>query len=206
MESDLPSWSELVRKLLMTVAETRTRLATAEAKKDWVDQTLERDDLLGAGAVVEVMADKPLDELVPDQLYGEDGASGFVPGEIAHQVAYLRSCFGGQLDILTTNYDDLIEEALIAGGVPRGRIRSYVTNRTPEQRASNTVGVVHLHGVAGRTGVPKKVILTEEHYHRMQRGTSWQEDLVTERLESSSCLFVRMSMADRTSSAISDAG
>jgi hypothetical protein len=38
--------------------------------------------------------------------------------------------------------------------------------------------------------------LTEEHYHRMQRGTSWQEALVTERLGRSTCVFVGMSLAD----------
>jgi hypothetical protein len=196
MEADLPSWPELVSKLLMTVAQARDELATADAKKAWVDQTLERDDLLGGAAVVEVMATEPLDELVPKQLYGDDGPSGFVPGEIARQVAYLRSCFGSQVEILTTNYDDLIEEALIAAGVPRGQIRSYVTNRRPEERARDAVGVVHLHGLAGRGGQPQKIVLTEEHYHRMQRGSSWQESLVTERLEKSVCLFVGMSLAD----------
>jgi hypothetical protein len=196
MEADLPSWPDLVSKLLMTVADSRDELATPATKRNWVQQTLERDDLLGAGAVVEVMAVRSLDELVPEQLYGAEGPSGFAPGEIAHQVAYLRSCFGPSLEILTTNYDDLLEEALIAGGVPRGQIRSYIVNRTLEQRAPDTTGVVHLHGLAGRAGPPKKIVLTEEQYHRMQRGDSWQETLVTERLENSVCLFVGMSLAD----------
>jgi hypothetical protein len=196
MEADLPSWPDLLSKLLMTVASSRDELATPETKRDWVKQTLERDDLLGAGAVVEVMATKPLDELVPEQLYGAAGPSGFAPGEIAHQVAYLRSCFGRTFEILTTNYDDLIEEALIARGIPRGQIRSYVVSRTTEQRAVGTTAVIHLHGLAGRERPPRKIVLTEEHYHRMQRGRSWQETLVTERLENSICLFVGMSLAD----------
>lgn len=196
MEADLPSWPDLVSKLLTTVADARDELATPEAKSGWVRQTLERDGLLGAGAVVEVMAARPLDELVPEQLYSDEGPSGFVPGEIAHQVAYLRSCFGSGLEMLTTNYDDLIEEALIASGISRGHVRSYVVNRTLEQRAPGVAAVIHLHGLAGRASPPKRIVLTEEHYHRMQRGRSWQETLVTECLENSVCLFVGMSLAD----------
>jgi hypothetical protein len=196
MEADLPSWPDLVSKLLMTVANSRSELTTPEMKQSWIQQTLERDDLLGAGAVVEVMATKSLDELVPEQLYGAEGPSGYAPGEIARQVAYLRSCFDHRVEILTTNYDDLIEEALLASGIPSGRIRSYVVNRTLERRAPGTVAVVHLHGLAARARPPKKIVLTEEQYHRMQRGHSWQEKLVTERLEDSLCLFVGMSLAD----------
>jgi hypothetical protein len=196
MEADLPSWAELVEKLLMTVAESRAELSTPETKAQWVEQTLERDDLLGAGAVVEVMANTSLDELVPEKLYGPGGPADVAPGEIAGQVAYLRSCFGSDLEILTTNYDDLIEEALVATGLPRSGVKSYVTNRSPDKRKPDAVGVVHLHGLAGRTGEPTRIVLTEEHYHRMQRGSSWQERLVTQRLERSICLFVGMSLAD----------
>jgi hypothetical protein len=195
MESDLPSWRDLVKRLLMTVAEGRRDLDTPKARRQWVKQTLQRDDLLGAGAVVEVMGG-PLDTLVPEQLYGEAGPTGFAPGPIAQQVAYLRDCFEGEVEILTTNYDDLVEQALIENAVPKSRVRSYVTNRSPSKRASNAVGVVHLHGLAGRNGAPQKIVLTEEHYHRMQRGRSWQEKLVTARLEESACLFVGTSLAD----------
>jgi hypothetical protein len=115
------------------------------------------------------------------------------PGPIAHQVAHLRRCFGGRLTVLTTNYDDLIERALLADGLAEGRIKSYVRQRTPPAGA---VGVTHLHGYAGRGGEPKRLVLTESHYHRMQRGSSWQESLVTGQLENSLCLFVGTSLND----------
>jgi hypothetical protein len=196
MEAGLPSWKGLIEALLDTVAEGRAELDSPAARDRWKELTLERDDLLGAGAVVEVLADEPLDELVPRQLYGAAGPSGYQPGPIAHEVARLRAGFGDRAEILTTNYDDLIEQALIEGGVAASRLRSYRTYRNPENRAADTVAVTHLHGLAGRSEEARSIVLTEEHYHRMQRGSSWQERFVTERLERSTCLFVGMSLAD----------
>jgi hypothetical protein len=196
IEADLPSWPKLVERLLSSVADTRHDLPTADVKQEWVDETLRRNDLLGAGAVVEVLATEPLNKLVPDQLYGSPGPSGYLPGPIAGQVARLKRQFGDRLEILTTNYDDLIERALLQAGVAQTNLRSYIQDRSPDQRAQNAVAVVHLHGLAGRTGPPKRIVLTDEHYHRMQRGSSWQERLVTKRLEESLCLFVGMSLSD----------
>jgi SIR2-like domain len=196
MEADLPSWPKLIEGLLLTVASERTELSDEDAKREWIDRTLDSSDLLGAGAVVEVMATDPLEELIPAQLYGEAGPSGYLPGPIAHQVAYLRGCFGERMEILTTNYDDLIERALIDSGVARSRVRSYGQYRKPKNRASGVSAVFHLHGIAPREGEPKAIVLTEEQYHSMQRGSSWQERTVTERLETSLSLFVGMSLSD----------
>jgi hypothetical protein len=196
MEADLPSWPTLIQRLLSTVADARADLPSSEAKHQWAEHTMDGDGLLGAGAIVEVMADAPLDRLVPEALYGPEGAPGYLPGPIAKQVAYLRGCFGERLEILTTNYDDLIEEAVAEAGTARFRVRSYIQDRSLDQRADGTVAVIHLHGLAGRQAAPKAIVLTEEEYHRMQRGTSWQERLVTRRLQESTCLFVGMSLTD----------
>lgn len=195
MEAGLPSWPRLIEMLLETVAAELPEL-DEEERAEWVAATLQRDDLLGAGAVVEVMAKEGLDRLVPDRLYGGRGPEAFAPGPIAHQVAALQKIWKEKLEILTTNYDDLIEQALIDAGTARSNIRSYTQNRDRDKRARRAVAITHLHGLAGRSGSPKGIVLTEEHYHRMQRGTSWQEQLVTERLEDSTCVFVGMSLAD----------
>jgi hypothetical protein len=109
-------------------------------------------------------------------------------------VAQLRTRFGEQLTILTTNYDDLIERALLGAGAGKRQIRSYVRRRA--EPPADAIPVTHLHGYAGRDGAPKKLVLTEEHYHRMQRGRSWQEEYVTDRLENSLCLFIGTSLTD----------
>jgi hypothetical protein len=194
MEALLPSWPALLERLLLRVARDHADLTTEELRAAWVQRTLGQEDLLAAGAVVEVMASTDLDTLLPEELFGPAGAGGFEPGPIAHQVAHLRQIYDDRLAILTTNYDDLIERALLTRDYAKRDIRSYVRRR--ETPPAGTVPVTHLHGYAGRDGPPKKLVLTEEHYHRMQRGTSWQEQYVTERLETSLCLFVGTSLAD----------
>jgi SIR2-like domain len=194
MEAGLPSWPELIERLLVRVARDDLRLEHPEDREDWIRRTVERDELLGAGAVVEVMADEGLDVLLPQALYGDAGPSGYEPGPIAEQVAELRSRFGDRITILTTNYDDLIERALLGAGATKRQIKPYVRRRT--EPPAGAIPVTHLHGYAGREGKPRRLVLTEEQYHRMQRGRSWQEELVTERLEHSLCLFVGTSLSD----------
>jgi SIR2-like domain len=193
VEASLPTWQELVERLLRRIARADRRLRSAESETAWVARTVESEGLLGAAAIVEAMAENDLAKLLPEALYGPKGAGAVEPGPIAHQVAHLRRCFGERLTILTTNYDDLIERALLAGGLAGGKIKSYVRQRTPPAGA---VGVTHLHGYAGRGGGPKRLVLTESHYHRMQRGSSWQENLVTGQLEHTLCLFVGTSLND----------
>jgi hypothetical protein len=196
MEAELPSWRALITRLLKRVAEEHAGLTTPAAEQEWIRQTLAQDDLLAAGAIVQVMAKDELDVLLPEELYGPDGPNAYEPGPIAQQVAYLRECFGERLVMLTTNYDDLLERALANRGVLKRNIKSYVRRRGHDALPAGAVPVTHLHGFAGRTGQPKRLVLTEEHYHRMQTGTSWQEALVTERLRESLCLFIGTSLAD----------
>jgi hypothetical protein len=194
MEALLPSWPLLIERLLRRVAEDHPGLSSDEAKSAWIERTLREEDLLAAGAVVEVMARQDLDTLLPEELFRPGGPGAYEPGPIGHQVAALRTRFGERLTILTTNYDDLIERALMASGIAKRNIKSYVRRRSVLPAAA--VPVTHLHGYAGREGHPKGIVLTEEQYHRMQRGSSWQEQYVTERLENSLCLFVGTSLAD----------
>jgi hypothetical protein len=193
MEASLPSWRELIERLLRRVAATNPKLTGAKTRNRWTDSTLEREDLLAAGAIVEVLAQDELDTLLPDELYAPEGASAFEPGPIAHQVAYLRQCFGARMSLLTTNYDDLIERALLAAGYSKRDVRSHVRRaRVP----ASAVAVTHLHGFAGRNRPAKRLVLTEEQYQRMQRRTSWQERCVTAQLERTLCLFVGTSLTD----------
>jgi hypothetical protein len=193
MEASLPSWPALIERLLRRVAATNPKLTDGSARAEWTKRTLERDDLLAAGAIVEVLAKDTLDTLLPEELYGAEGPGSFEPGPTAHQVAYLRRCFGAQLTMLTTNYDDLLERALLAADYSKRDVRSYVRRR---KVPASAVPVTHLHGFAGRDGPPRQLVLTEEQYQRMQRRTSWQEQCVTDQLARTLCLFVGTSLTD----------
>jgi hypothetical protein len=193
MEASLPSWPTLIERLLKRVAADDPFLVDMAAREEWVASTLAQEDLLAAGAIVEVLADDDLATLLPEALYGGEDPASFEPGPIAHQVANVRRCFRERATLLTTNYDDLIEQGLLAAGYSKRDVHSYVQSRTVKAPA---IPVTHLHGLAGREGPPKKLVLSEEQYHRMQRGSSWQERCMTKRLESSSCLFVGTSLTD----------
>ncbi len=192
MEAGLPSWRELIERLLQRVAGEHPHLDSAMAD-EWVRRTLANEDLLAAGAIVEAMATDKLDTLLPAELYGAEGPEGFEPGPIAEEIARLRECFGDRLTLLTTNYDDLIERALVKAGALKKNVKTYVQRR---EAPAGAVAVTHLHGFAGRSSAPKQLVLTEEHYHRMQTGSSWQEKLVTERLSESLCLFIGTTLTD----------
>lgn len=97
MEALLPSWPELVERLLRRGAEGHPSLTTKATKEAWIQRTLRQEDLLAAGAVVEVMAPEDLDTLLPQELFGAGGPASYEPGPIGHQVAYLRTCFRGHL-------------------------------------------------------------------------------------------------------------
>ena len=60
MEAGLPSWRALIEQLLAKVAAELAELEDGE-RADWVAATIERDELLGAGAVVGVMSKEKLE-------------------------------------------------------------------------------------------------------------------------------------------------
>jgi hypothetical protein len=73
MEESLPSSPDLLERLLAHVAGEHPALTDAANRSDWIRRTLERDELLGAGAVIEVMGRDDLATLLPQALYGDAG-------------------------------------------------------------------------------------------------------------------------------------
>ena len=157
-------------------------------------ETLTKDGLLGAGAVVEALSREQLQSWLLEELFSGLEPSDFAPGPISRQVARLRRQLGERLTIVTSNYDDLIEQALREGGYAAKDVKSYIRKRIAVP--AGAVPVTHLHGYAGRDEAKGILVLSEEHYHRMQRGSSWQENLMSERLLNSNCLFVGSSLTD----------
>jgi len=194
IEAGLPSWQQLIERLLLRAARTRFADADAEDRDLWIKETLSQDGLLGAGAVVEALSREQLQAWLVDELFGGLAADDFAPGPISRQVAQLRQRLGERLTIVTSNYDDLLEQALRESGYAAKDVKSYIRQRTAVP--AGAVPVTHLHGYAGRDETKGTLVLSEEHYHRMQRGSSWQEEFMSERLLNSNCLFVGSSLTD----------
>jgi NAD-dependent SIR2 family protein deacetylase len=194
VESQLPSWEELVRAALRRAAQDAGFALDEQERDRWATETVERDSLLGAAAIAEALIKEPIEKWLPQLLYGAPGAGSYQPGPISRQIAYLSSVFGRDLDIATTNYDDLLEAALdrrsdTGAGAPYTGPR----NRQP---GANATRIVHLHGFYGTNRHQGKTIFTLEHYNQLQQESSWQESYMGDRIMEHDCLFVGMSMTD----------
>lgn len=195
VESGLPSWKELVEAALLRAASDAGFSLTDDEKASWVSDTIRRDDLLGAMAIADALIKEPISSWLPDILYSGKGADAYQPGPISRQVANLRAAFGDHLDIATTNYDDLLEVALERHRDIKVPIVPFTGDQSKRPRTEH-VAVAHPHGYYGRTGHHGQTILTLEQYHRSQRGSSWQETHLGEKIMEKDCLFVGMSMTD----------
>lgn len=192
IEAGLPSWTVLIERLLARAGEERGLLADGEERERWVAEAVRRDGYLGAAAIVDALAGGELEEWIPQALYGPGrSAADFVPGPICQQLPLLSDAFGTGLDLMTTNYDDLPEQAL--HGEAREAI-PYVGEHV--DAPAGTVQVVHLHGYAGRDGRAGQIVLTESDYQRMQQTTSWQETRVRAALAQGMFVFVGTSLVD----------
>jgi hypothetical protein len=194
VEAGLPTWERLIVDLLRRAAETKFDASETDDRDRWVEETLAKDGLLGAAAVVEALSGEQLQAWLLEELFGGLTAGDFAPGPISRQVAELHRRLGQRLTIVTSNYDDLLEQALREAGYAAKDVKSYIRHR--KAMPPGAIPVTHLHGYAGRDETKGTLILSEEHYHQMQRGSSWQEEFMAERLLNSNCLFVGSSLTD----------
>jgi NAD-dependent SIR2 family protein deacetylase len=193
VQSGLPSWRQLVEKALCRAAVQGGLLIDEGAIPAWVAETVGRDSLLGAMATAEAAIKEPVRQWLPEVLYGRDGASAYQPGPISRQLASMSAAFRRNLDIATTNYDDLLVVALRNHPGVSLPVFPFTGGRL---RRRPHVRVTHLHGLYDRTGHQGDTILTQEQYHRAQRGGSWQEAYIGEKMLARDCLFIGMSMTD----------
>lgn len=192
MEAELPSWAALVRGLLLAAAPGEVDLDT---RKSWAEMVL-REGPLAAAAVAESLYPdtNTFRRALRDALY-EENPEQYVPGALAGQIAWLKERMGPRLALLTVNYDGLIEAALAERGLETA---SYV--RAWSEPAGKAA-VWHLHGRLTRTVSGKNwqrvgsLVLSEGSYVRSTTGTFPQE-FVAERLNTSLCVFVGLSMTD----------
>lgn len=192
MEAELPSWNALVRKLLIGA---RRAGDDDDAVAAWADTVLEEGPLAAAAVAEALYPDAgTFRRALRDALYERDPNS-YVSGALAGQIAWLKQRLGSRLALLTVNYDGLLEAALAERGIETA---SYVRGRS---EPSGKAAVWHLHGRLIRTASGKSwhregnLVLSEGSYVRSTASTFPQE-FVAQRLRSSLCVFVGLSMTD----------
>jgi SIR2-like domain len=193
MEARLPSWEGLVHRVLGRCSEaliTGTDPDIREHRKLWVEETFRSEGAIGAAGVVEALNPAQLHTWVEHELFDGQGPAAFVPGPVAAEIAALKTAHGSEIEIMTLNYDDLIEQAMDVGGAGPG----VPVTEKPATAAKGERRVIHLHGHLGTLGRSSWIVLSENHYQAMA-ASSWQRDLVVDRL-AHPCLFVGTSLVD----------
>ncbi len=192
MEAELPSWNALVRKLLIGA---RRAGDDDDAVAAWADTVLQEGPLAAAAVAEALYPDAgSFRRALRDALYERDPGS-YVPGALAGQIAWLKERVGSRLALLTVNYDGLLEAALRERGIePASYVRAW-------SEPTGKAAVWHLHGRTVRSASGKSwqregnLVLSEGSYVRSTAST-FPQGFVGERLRSSLCVFVGLSMTD----------
>lgn len=215
-EVGLPSWGQLVRRLLAdAVAGPKGYAWKRRLSKEnsvVVDRLLAEESLLGAATIAKARLGKRFPAALYRALYGKEWRDGtlLVPRSISPEdrlgsttveaVAAIYSAFaesGKQwsCDIVTTNYDSGLEEALAAVGI---EAEPWFEDAAPGERTQIKHVVRHLHGYLTHDRISGgNVVLTEADYHQEgAKKLSWQESYLRRRLAESTMLFVGTSLGD----------
>lgn len=195
-EAKLPTWTALLRSLLERAGTARLGLDDGNLRRKWIDLIIGGESPLGAGAVAQALAGADLADWIPAALYGTD-PTRFQPGAIAREIPRLRESFGPALAILTTNYDDLVEQSIedALAGVRAAPFTGPSGGIVPATNAGNQ-RVVHLHGLLARDGRRDgHIVLSEHDYHQVQ-AQDWQGSEVGHALMNTHCLFLGSSLTD----------
>ncbi|MEM8620262.1 MAG: SIR2 family protein [Actinomycetota bacterium] len=221
-EAGLPSWSELLDELLRRTAlssdpfrtkaeeldrggadehEVATALASdAASYSRWA---IASHGLLGAAAVVKAwLGDGDYRRVVQDALYAPmiQSRLPFQPGPTAIAIAALWRRVGpSRMSVVTTNYDRMLERALVEIGVDETEIRSAPVGG---DRDSRTYNVIHLHGVlpepqlTEQSDIAQPIVLAEDEFFGGGADARMRSRLCESALTSDSCLFVGTSFTD----------
>lgn len=215
-EVGLPSWGQLVRRLLAdAVAGPKGyawRRPLSASNAAIVDRLLEEESLLGAATIAKARLGNRFQRSLHRSLYGEEWRDGtlLVPKSISplerlgsttvEAVAAIYSAFAASTeswscDLVTTNYDSSLEEALAAVGIDA---EPWFEDAAPGERTGIKHVVRHLHGYLTHDGeAGGSVVLTEADYHQEgAKKLSWQESYLRRRLAESTMLFVGTSLSD----------
>jgi len=186
MEAGLPSWRDLVGRLLADLGAD----LTDDDRAVWTDEIL-REGPLAAAATARALFpyEAAFRAALRRALYGGRAASAFAPETLARELARLKAGLGSRVALLTANYDGLLEAALADAGLHPA---SPVSGRA---EAPGRAAVWHLHGRLIPGTEPGPLVLTEGDYVR-STSEEWPQDFVAERLETSLCLFVGLSLTD----------
>lgn len=194
VEAGLPTWQGLVQDLLLQAA-TKEGL-TGDQAAEFVDWTVSRESLTGAGEIAKTMLGDSFRDTLWEALY--DGKRVFEPGETAKAAARIAIAKKNKkFELLTTNYDGLLEQAIRHESEAMHTPTSVETLVDAKTGSSGGISVRHLHGsLSTGNQLRGKLVLSDADYTVMQRPDAWQETHFQDLLTTSTCLFIGTSLTD----------
>ena len=225
-ESGLPGWTDLLNSMLKKAARTspsfrsyENRLRSAGEPEEAIAGALDRESqsyaqlvleihgLIGAASVVKSwLPQRDYVRYLKQSLYEtvSDAQLDVRPGRTALEIARLWRDRGSQnLTIITTNYDLLIESALLEIGINPADIEITTSVQPPAEETR--FRVIHLHGVVphkshpGNLSIPDStVVLAEDDYFHPRASTRSDatRSFCDAFLQETTCLFVGTSLTD----------
>jgi hypothetical protein len=187
-EVGFPTWGELVIRLGRSVI-PESLADTTDGRA--IDEFIQNSGALAAAErVAGSLTSTQLRDRIHEALYGNDAPGSMLPGPLVRAAADLKATNADKVHLVTTNYDQLLVQAMRDAGL--GNAKSYCTATTKTQ------AVIHLHGVVGfakpADGL-NEIVLTERDFLAPEAG-GWRRDVVKKALNGGPCLFVGVSLTD----------
>lgn len=185
--AQLPGWEELIIKLLSKGPGQRSRRVA-----DLLAST--QGYLLAAEAALPPsFSASRRKQRVAKALFGTQPRGSFIPSELHQAIALLASERGvTALQIFTTNYDDLLEQALRDQGL---KCRSRYSAKNVAKK--DEIGVHHIHGYLGVNEESDDIVLGQSDYARItDRQTDWPGEEIAAAAAKGPVVFVGASLTD----------
>jgi hypothetical protein len=194
MEAGLPSWKELVDRLIAGIDDADLKYFVSEAEIDLMRRAGVAAALLERNGLVDLKL------LVRNALFPTGQL--FQPGPLAQAIARLAVLRKTEVRIITTNYDTILEKAIerYKDDIPQYKdhsIRSFALDDVEEWKRCNLEripAVMHVHGLIGQEGIAKDpMVLTESEF--LKTGAKVRQ-VIAESLADSMALLLGLSVTD----------
>lgn len=195
MSANMPSWNQLLKDLMGEVKKLKGE--TLDAFKELSSHVL---DECGNSYLVmcrylqtaiKLHDDKlNFSDLIQKHLYGKKEPSKLLD-DLAKIVQQRKT-----EEILTYNFDDLLEQYLIKLGLQEGK--DFITiSKDAEINGNEMLPIYHVHGVIPEKGPSDIVVFSEEEYHkRYSNPFHWSNIEQLHALSRKHCFFIGLSMTD----------
>jgi len=194
MEAGLPSWKELVERLIASIDDDDLKYFVSKADIDIMRKAGVTVALLKRNGTVDM-------KLLVRQALFPTGQL-FQPGPLAQAIARLAVLRKTEVRIITTNYDTILEKAIAhyrqdIKDYKDHPVQSFALEEVDEWKRCNSEripAILHVHGLIGQDGPAKDpIVLTESEF--LQTGALVRQ-IIAESLKDSTALLLGLSITD----------